>query len=123
MAWGSKQTATQLTGVGTTETFFDLTPQLTPGELVHVQITADNEDASTVTDDLEVRVYTTLDDSTEDWDEHPDLTLTISPDGVSAENKSFRVSGVYKFRVGVTSSGSTDTYTADMAVREDGVSL
>lgn len=122
MAWGAKTTATQLTTVGTTEQFFDVTPQLTPGEVAHVQITADNENTS-VTDDLEIRVYATLDDTSEDWDEDPVFSTTISPDSVNAENKSFLIAGVYKFRVGVTSSGSTDTYTADMAVREDSVSL
>ena len=37
---------------------------------------------------------------------------------------SFLISGVYKFRVDVRRSGSTDTITsADMAHRLDGVSL
>ena len=120
MAWGSKTTSTQLTSV-TTEQFFSQTPTLNPGETTHVEVDADFP--ASPTDYLVVAVYGTLDDSSENWDDTPILEFEI--DNATDPNKlSFLVSGVYKFRVGVRRSGSTDTITsADMAHRLDGVSL
>lgn len=110
VGWGSKNAATQLTSV-TTEQFFDDTPQLDPNQIAHIEIEA-NPPASP-TDDLLVKVYGTLDASSENWDDTPILEFRIDKD--SDPNKvSFRVSGVYKFRVGVQRDGSTDSYTVDM---------
>ncbi len=120
MAWGSKATATQVTAITTSEKFFDQTPALNPGETIHVEVDA-NPPASP-TDNLIVAVYGTLDASTEDWDDTPILEFEID-NGIDPNKISFLVSGVYKFRVGVVSSGSTDTFVADMAFRADGVSL
>lgn len=119
MAWGSKDTATQLTTVST-EQFFDDTPTLTPGELAHVQIVGNS---SGTTDNLIIAVYTTLDDSTENWDTVPFLELELDCTDGADNDVSFLVAGVYRFRVGVRRSGSTDTFTADMAHRLDGVAL
>jgi len=120
MAWGSKTGSTQLTSVVDTEQFFSQTPQLNPGEVCHVEIEA-NPPATPV-DDLLVAVYLTLDDATESWDETPYLSLRIenTPD---PNKRSFIITDVYKFRVGVQSSGATDSWTVDMNHRVDGVSV
>lgn len=122
MAWGDKTTATQLTTIDdTTEQFFDQTPTLNPGELLHVEI--EGNFVGSPTDDLVVNVYTTLDDTSENWDDTAFMSIQVdnSPD----PNKlSFTISGIYKFRIGVLSSGNTDTITsADMAFRRDNVDL
>lgn len=122
MAWGADTSGgTQKTGLGTTWSAFNKI-SLNPRELAHVEIIADNENASTVTDALEVRVVTTLDASTEDWDDSPVMGFTYEPATVAAEKFSFQVAGFYAFRVEVRSSGSTDTYTVDCNYRVDGVS-
>lgn len=120
MAWGSKTASTQLTSVTNTEQYFSQTPTLNPGEEVHVEIIA-NPPATPV-DDLEVRVYTTLDASTEDWDDTAFMSFVID-NGIDPNKRSFIVSGVYKFRVGVQSSGATDSYTVDMNHRVNGISI
>ena len=54
---------------------------------------------------------------------HPDVEVLI--ENTSDPNRiSFLVTGVYKFRVGVRRSGSTDTITsADLSYRKDGVNV
>ncbi len=64
-------------------------------------------------------MYTTLDDSSGVFDLIPMMEFenTTDPNRIS-----FLVTGVYKFRVGVRRSGSTDTITsADLSLRKDGV--
>jgi hypothetical protein len=120
MAWGSDTASTQLTTV-TTEQFFSQTPTLNPGETAHCQITGNS---SGTTDNLRVSVYATLDASTEVWDTVPLYSFVIDCTDGGNNIASFVVSGVYKFRVGVQrDAGSTDSFTADMSHRVDGVSL
>jgi hypothetical protein len=124
MAWGSKQTATQLTSI-TTEQFFSFGGSsyvsLNPGESAYVQVTADPP--ATPTDNLLVAVYGTLDASSETSDATPFMEFAIDK-GTDPNIVSFVVSGVYRFRIGVRRSGTTDTYTdADCSYRLDGVSL
>jgi hypothetical protein len=66
-------------------------------------------------------VYTTLDDTSEVWDLIPMMEFLI--ENTTDPNRiSFLVTGVYKFRVGVRRSRSTDTLTsADLSLRKDGV--
>jgi hypothetical protein len=119
MAWQSKVNATQLTSI-TTEQFFNQVITLNPGEMAHVQISADFP--ATPTDDLIVAVYATLDDSSETWSIQPVMEFSISrtPD---PNRTAFLLSGFYKCRIGVRRSGTTDTITsADMSFRKDGVS-
>ena len=73
------------------------------------------------TDHAIIAVYTTLDDTSEVWDLIPMMEFLI--ENTTAPNRiSFLVTGVYKFRVGVRRSGSTDTITsADLSLRPDGV--
>lgn len=120
MAWGSKTTATQLTAITTTELFFDQTPIINPGEFHHVEIEANPP--ATPTDDLRVSIYGTLDDSSENWDDTPRMVFIIDS-GTDPNKKSFIISGIYKYRIGVVVDGATDTYVADMSFRADGVNL
>lgn len=120
MAWGSKTSATQLTSI-TTIQYFDSVPTLDPGEWAHVQV--DVNFPATPTDHAVVQVFTTLDDSSENWDDTPLHEFQIDK-GTDPNAVSFLVSGVYKFRVGVKRSGSTDTLTsADLAYRLSGVAV
>ena len=120
MAWSSDTSATQLTSI-TTEQFFDATPTLNPGERAHVQIEVDFP--STPTDDAIISFYGTLDASSETWDTLPFDSRTLDND-TDPGAVSVVVEGVYKFRVGVQRTGSTDTITsADMNYRTDGVDL
>lgn len=119
MAWGAKDSATTLSSIGATYSYFDDTPALNPGESAHVQVSVDFP--TTPTDDAIVAVFTTLDASTEDWDEIPFMTFLID-NAEDTSDVSFIVSGVYKFRVGVKRTGTTDTLSADMSHRVNGIS-
>jgi hypothetical protein len=93
---------------------------LAPGELAVVQVKANFP--ATPTDDLEVYILQTLDDTSETSDNQTSLaTVLINTDDPAY--KSFPVSGMRKFRVGVIRTGSTDTITVDIWVRKDGVDL
>lgn len=119
MAWGAKTQIITAASVAGTETFSDYV-SLNPGEVAHVQVSADFP--AGLNDDLEVRVYGTLDDATETSDNQTNvigLILNVNDPGIW----STIVSGFYKFRVGVVRSGSTDTITVDAYVRKDGVNL
>lgn len=119
MAWGADTAATQLTSI-TTEQFFSTVITLNPGELAHVQVSADFP--ATPTDHLVVSVYTTLDDTTEVWDITPWLQFQIDK-ATDPNRASFALYGCYKARVGVKRSGTTDTITsADLSYRKNGVS-
>lgn len=120
MAWGADTASTQLTSI-TTEQFFSQTPTLNPGETAHCQVEVDFP--TTPTDAAIISIYTTLDASTEVWDITPyvQFRLANSPD---PGRLSFLIDGVYKFRVGVQRSGTTDTLTsADMSHRVNGINL
>lgn len=120
MAWDNDTAATQLTSI-TTEQFFDVTPTLNPGESFHCQVEVDFP--TTPTDNAIVSVYSTLDDSSENWDDTPLMQFLVDKD-TDPNALSFIVSGVYKFRVGVQRDGSTDTITsADMSVRGNGITV
>lgn len=120
MAWSSKTTATQLTAI-TSEQFFDTLVTLNPGETAHCQV--DINVPVTPTDYGVVSVYTTLDASSETWDKTPFLSFQVDK-AIDPNDVSFLVSGVYKFRVGVKRSGTTDTIaSADLSYRKDGISL
>jgi hypothetical protein len=120
MAWAAKNSSTQLTSI-TTEQFFDDLVTLNPREAAHCQV--DVNFPATPTDNAIVSVYTTLDASSENWDDTPIAQFVVDK-GTDPNAVSFTIIGVYKFRVGVKRSGSTDTIaSADFAFRTDGVSL
>jgi len=115
VGWSSsKTTATQLTSI-TTEQFFTTIIGPAANEVAHVEVEVDFP--ATPTDRAIVSVYGTLDASSENWDDTPIMQFTLenSPD----PNKvSFRLFGVYRYRIGVKRSGTTDTLaSADMAYR------
>jgi hypothetical protein len=120
MAWGSDTAATQLISI-TTEQFFNQVPTLNPRETAHVQVSVDFP--SSPTDHLLVAVYTTLDDTSEVWGIIPMMEFLL--ENTTDPNRiTFLVTAVYKFRVGVRRSGSTDTITsADLSYRKDGVNV
>ncbi len=120
MAWGSDTTMTQLTTVSDTEQFFTTFVSLNPREIAHCQ--ADINFAGT-TDDMVCSIYTTLDTSSELWDDTALFAFTIDKD-TDPHQISFTVGpGIFKFRIGMKSSGATDDHTsADLRFRVDGVS-
>jgi hypothetical protein len=76
---------------------------------------------SSPTDHAIVAVYATLDDTSEVFDLIPMMEFLI--EHTTDPNRiSFLVTNVYKFRVGLRRSGSTDTITSvDLSLRKDGV--
>jgi len=119
MAWGSKTQIENAASVTGTELFSDAV-SLNPGESAHVQIVANS---GGTTDSLTVSVYSTLDASSEVWDEVPVTQFLLDCTSGNDTEVSFLVSGVYKFKVGYVRSGSTDTITVNAYVRVDGISL
>lgn len=121
MAWGSKVDATVLTNVSDTESFFDQTPTTTPGELFHAQVQA--VFTTSPTDNAVVALYSTLDDSSENWDETALVKFEIDK-GTSPNDVSFDIAGVYRWRIGVKSAGTTDNiHTMNMSFRRDNVNI
>lgn len=118
MAWGDKTQIMTAQAVQGTELFSSYVA-LSPGEVAHVQVKADTNGT---TDDLEVRIYGTLDATSETPDNQSNVVGLILK-GNDPAYWSTLVSGFYKFRIGVVRSGSTDTITTDMWVRKDGVAL
>lgn len=100
--------------VGTTERFtadIDLTQKLFA--VCHLTF-----DASGATDDLKLRLFRSLDGSW-DGDELEILSTTIDSDG-SEDLWSFTIGpdfGPGHYHLGLKSSGSTDTFDIDLAVR------
>jgi len=119
MGWSEKsQIATNLSIVGTEQ--YSSAVTLDPGESAHVQVISNS---GGTTDSLIISVYSTLDDSTEVWDEVPIHQFLLDCTSGNDTEVSFMVSSVYKFRVGFVRSGSTDTLTTNAYVRTDGVSV
>lgn len=124
MAWGSDTADSGLSNITTEQYFAAIT--LNPGELVHCQVLI--EFPGTPTDHALVSVYTTLDTTSEVWDNIPFMQFRVlnsdDPDPTGAATVGFTISGLYKFQIGVKRDGSTDTITtADLNYRKDGVSL
>lgn len=111
VTWGTKTSLGSQTAINNTTEEFLNTVDLSAALQAHVQLEVDNEHASAVTDAVIVNVYTTLDDSSEDWDERPFMAFRVLPTSINAEDVSFVVSGVYRFRIGLLSAGATNTYT------------
>ncbi len=110
VAWGADTALTTQTAIDNVTEEFLGTIDLAAGLQAHIQLEVDNE-AGSVTDDLIISIYSTLDDTSEDFDDEPFMQFTITPSGIALERHSFVVSGIYKFRIGALSSG-TDDYTA-----------
>lgn len=114
MAWGSKDTSTQLTSVSATEQYFD--DEIALGVNAYADIKVKVNHGGT-TDDAIVSVYGTLDDSSETWDGEALLSRYVSQGTLDNVWFALRVAGIYRFRVGVKSTGGTDTHAADLSYR------
>ena len=119
MGWASKVQIEVAANVAGTELFSDVVT-LSPGEIAHVQIVGNS---GGTTDSLVISVYTTLDDTSENWDTVPLFSFTLDCTDGNDNDVSFIVSGVYKFYIGYVRDGSTDTIVTDAWQRKDGVNL
>ena len=119
MSWGSKTQIETSAAVAGTE-LYSSSVSLNPGESSHIQVVGNS---GGTTDSLEIKVYTTLDDATENWDTVPIYSFTLDCTDGNDNDVSFIVSDVYKFRIGFVRDGSTDTITTDAWSRVDGISL
>lgn len=117
MSWTSKVKIADGLSVAGTELFSDAVT-LKSDETAHIQIEADFPGSPT--DDLKVRVYTTLDESTENWDDTTFATAETIANTTDPNAFSITVTGVYKFRLGFVRSGSTDTITVNAWYRSNG---
>ena len=115
VAWGSDTAMTQLTSVGNSYSYFSTFVQLAPNERAHFQVKVDNG-GGTPTDHAIIGVWVTLDDTSEQWDTD-EWDAYFMHSGTDPRTISFIVRGPYKVRIGVKSTGSTDTYTADCSYR------
>lgn len=127
MAWAADVDATQLTSI-TSEQFFSFSGStwvtLNPGETANIQVKVDFP--STPTDHALVSVYATMDSSSEvsDTSNTPLFGAFQIPNSPDPGIATYVIRGVYKFRVGLKRSGSTDTLTTgDATLRKDGVSV
>jgi hypothetical protein len=126
MAWGSDTTLGSQTAIN--DTVEEFLPsggggiELEPGESAHVQLQIDNTSGS-VTNGVIISVYTTLDTTSEDWDERPYRQLTYVPDGITAEDWSFIVSDVFSFRIGLLAAAAADDYDVGGNYRLNGIAL
>lgn len=119
MAWTSKtQIATTLSVAGTE--LFSSAVTLTPGELTHIQVVGNS---GGTTDSLVISIYTTLDDTSENWDTVPIFTFTLDCTDGNDNDVSIPLSGIYRFRIGFVRDGSTDTITTNAWTRDDSVAL
>ena len=122
MAWGADTSGGTTLSTITTVQYFDAPVTLNPGETAHCQVTVDFP--TTPTDHALVGVYTTLDATSEVWDNNAYQGPYLLPNSPDPGILSFTVRGVYKFRVGVQRTGSTNTLTsATMQYKVDGVSV
>lgn len=115
VTWGDKTTLGSQTAIDSvTEEFLPSaggSVDLAAGLQAHIQLQVDNDQTS-ITNGLTVSVYTSLDDSSEDWDELPFMQFDVVPSTTGAEDVTFVVSGVYNFRIGLLASAVTDDYDA-----------
>lgn len=129
MSWGAKtQIATGLSVNNTGDadsqypSFASSATTLNPGESAHVQIVA--AFPGTTTNDLGFRVVTTLDDTTEVWDDIAFVAGSIGRAASTTFERTILVSGCYKFRLEFRKLGTAaETITVDAYVRTDGVSV
>ena len=110
--WGTEVTLYQTAAFGGTDTAVGSTEVFTSGidletngyEGVHVVVEADF--VATPTDNLEVKVYGSLDGT--NYDDTPIYSFVID-NGTDPNQVSFIVRDLAHFRIGLKSSGTTDT--------------
>lgn len=129
MSWGSKtQIANGLSVNNTTDadsqypSFPSSAVELNPGESAQVQVVA--AFPSGTPNDLGVRVVTTLDDTSETWDDLAFTSFSITGVASTTFEKTFMVSGVKKFRVEFRKLGTAaETCTVNAYYRKDGINI
>jgi hypothetical protein len=119
MAWGNKTLIANGLSVAGTELFSD-DVSLNPGEQAHIEVKG-NSDGTT--DSLIISVYTTLDDTSEEWSTVPIFSKVLDCTDGGDNICPIIVSDVYKFRLGFVRNGSTDTIDTDANVRLDGANI
>ncbi len=107
--WSSATALTTQTAIDNSTEEFMGTIDLLTSLQAHVQLEIDNEHSTTVTDDVIISVYATVDVGG-NFDDVPFMSFSVTPAAVALERMSFIVSGVTKFRIGALSTGATDTY-------------
>ena len=107
--WGSDTALTTQTAIDNSTEEFMGTIDLATALSAHIQLEIDNESGSVV-DAVIISVYSTLDASSEVFDDVAFMRFRVTPAGIALERMSFVVSGVYKFRIGALSAGPTDNY-------------
>ncbi len=122
MAWSSKTAISGSTGVANSWTDVSGLITLTPGELGHIQIDG-NINSTAVTDNLQVRVLTTVESTAGGYDTSPVFAMSYAPASTAVESFTFSMSGYYGFKLQAQASGATDTYDVTGDYRLDGVSL
>lgn len=123
MAWDSKTSLTiENSGdVDSTERYTTTYVTHTPGEWSHVQIVG-NSDGTTSS--LIIKVYTTLDASTENWDTVPIFQFLLDCTDGNDNDVSFSVpSWVYKWRLGFVTDTGSDTIATTANYRACGIDL
>jgi len=110
VTWGAKTTLGDQTLIDhVTEEYLNAVT-LATGLVADLQVEIDNESGS-VTNGVQISIYTTLDDSTETWSDRPFRRWVHFPDGIAMEIVPVIVAGVYKFRLGFLAVAATDDYT------------
>ncbi len=109
VTWGSDTALTTQTAIDNSTEEFIGTIDLSTALSAHIQLEIDNESGSVV-DAVIISVYATLDATSEVFDDQAYMTFSILPSGIALERHPIVVAGIYKFRIGVLSSGATDTY-------------
>jgi len=118
MGWTDKTKCIDDQAVAGTEVFGDWVT-LKSDESVHFQIKGDF--GAGPTDDLLIRIYGTLDDSSEVSDTSPIVAeRTLAKETDPGLLSIGGLTGYYKLRLGVIRSGSTDTITVDAWYRKNG---
>lgn len=107
--WSSATALTTQTAINNSTEEFMGTIDLLTSLQAHIQLEIDNEDATSVTDDVIISIYATVDVGG-NFDDVAFMSFRITPAGIALERMSFVVSGITKFRIGALSSGATDTY-------------
>jgi hypothetical protein len=104
MPWTEKRQSAQRLQNITTEQFFDPVTLLDPDALAfcQVQVTFPPNPIG----EAIVRVYGTLDDDNEIWDDDAIHEVIVEKVFDARKVSSFTVTGVYRFRVGIQSTGS-----------------
>src|SRR5688500_3332641 len=120
MAWGSKtQISSAVVVNSTTKQDASTAATLNPGEVAHVQVDADLTAGSS----LLVYVQTTLDDSTENWDDSGQPWLILDPVTADPNAGSFLITGYYRFRLIYALNTGANSATVSAWYRVNGVRL